>query len=382
MFFFNVLLTSFYLHASIANYLDGLNGTELVLTFLVHRHGDRSPLQEYQYLSDKPELLEKIVAPFGYGQLTDFGKRRAYELGKFIRSRYNNYLSPKYNHSEIYIRSTDSTRTKMTVLVAMAAVYHPDGFGWSEDINWVPVPYTTIPLRYDFLMGFNCPSFEKHFDNFANTYVPEMAKYSDVLDRLSSALKYDIIQRNPVKIFSTYDVIVSQTNIGLHPSPSIQKMMPDIKEAADKAFDLLFGNDTMLPLQSGLLLREFFEVTALATAGKSTQKVRIYSAHDNNVYAFAAISKAIPRQGIPPYAALFALELRRVMETGNYVVLPIYVKSPGEQVQYLEIEGCGGPLCDLKKFYAITSPYLLDVNEWKKRCNYDENATYDTQRYD
>ncbi|CAK1588923.1 unnamed protein product [Parnassius mnemosyne] len=133
---------------------------------------------------------------------------------------------------------------------------------------------------------------------------------------------------------------------------------------------------------TGLLLREFFEVSASAAAGEPIHKVRIYSAHDNNVYAFAAISKAIPRQGIPPYAALFALELRRVVETGRYVVMPIYVKSPGEQVQYLEIQGCGGPLCDLKNFYAITSPYLLGVDEWKERCNYDENATFDSQIYD
>ncbi|CAK1588916.1 unnamed protein product [Parnassius mnemosyne] len=381
MILFNVLLISFYLHASLARNLDGLNGTELVFTFLVHRHGDRTPVQEYLYLSDKPELLQKITEPLGYGQLTDLGKRRAYELGKFIRNRYSDYLSPKYNQSEIYIRSTDSTRAKMTVLVAMAAVYRPDGHGWIEDINWVPVPYTTVPLRYDFLMGFNCPRFDEYKKKLLTTYIPEMAKYNDVLDRLSSVLKNDI-RSTPVKIFYAYDLFISQTHMGIPVEPSIEKMMPDIKEAADKAFDILFANDTLLPLKAGLLLNEFFEVSASAVAGEPTQKVRIYSAHDNNVYAFEAISKAIPRQGVPPYAGLFALELRRVVKTGRYVVLPIYVKSPGEQVQYLEIKGCGGPLCDLKKFYDITSPYLLDVDEWKKRCNYDENATFNSEGFD
>ncbi|CAG5016983.1 unnamed protein product [Parnassius apollo] len=382
MLLLNVVLISFYLYASLASSLDVLNGTELVFTFLVHRHGDRTPVQEYQYLSDRPELLDKIIAPLGYGQLTDLGKRRAYELGKFIRSRYNNYLSPKYNHSEIYIRSTDSIRAKMTVLVAMAAVYRPDGRGWSEDINWVPVPYTTVPLRYDFLMGFNCPKLDEYHKILVNTYVPEMAKYSDVLDRLSTALKQDILKSNPVKIFYAYDLFVSQTNMGISVKPSIQTMMPDIKEAADKAFDILNANDTMLPLQAGLLLKEFFEVSASAAAGEPTQTVRIYSAHDHNVYAFAAISKAVPTQGIPPYAGLFALELRRMVETGRYVVLPIYVRSPGEQVQYLEIQGCDGPLCDLKKFYAITSPYLLEVDEWKEKCNYDEDATFNSEGFD
>ncbi|CAK1588915.1 unnamed protein product [Parnassius mnemosyne] len=231
-------------------------------------------------------------------------------------------------------------------------------------------------------MGFNCPRLEEHYKELTNTYIPEMVKYSDVLHRLSSELKNDIIKNNPVKIFYAYDGFISQINMGLPVKPSIQKMIPDIKKAAEEAFDIFIANDTTLPLQAGLLLKEFFEVSASAVAGVPTQKVRIYSAHGYNVYAFKAISKAIPRQGVPLYAGLFALELRRVVETGRYVVLPIYVKAPGEQVQYLEIQGCGKPLCDLEKFYAITSPYVLNVDEWKKRCNYDENTIFDTESYD
>lgn len=37
----------------------------------------------------------------------------------------------------------------MTVLSAMAAVYPPGEDNWSNDINWTPVPYTTIRAKYD-----------------------------------------------------------------------------------------------------------------------------------------------------------------------------------------------------------------------------------------
>lgn len=77
-------------------------------------------------------------------------------MGKFIRRRYDLLLSPKYNTSEIYIRSTDSTRAKMSVLLAMAAVYPAVDSNWSsEDINWDPVPYTTVSAKYDFVSIFD-----------------------------------------------------------------------------------------------------------------------------------------------------------------------------------------------------------------------------------
>ncbi|KPJ21161.1 hypothetical protein RR48_00225 [Papilio machaon] len=80
--------------------------------------------------------------------------------------------------------------------------------------------------------------------------VPEMQKHSSVIDRLSSILKIDLRSR-PVQIYFAYDVFVSQISMGLPVKPSIQEMMPEIKMAADTAFDLLFGNQTMLPLQAG-----------------------------------------------------------------------------------------------------------------------------------
>ncbi|KPJ12419.1 Testicular acid phosphatase-like [Papilio machaon] len=326
---------------------DILLGTDLVLTFLVHRHGDRTPVPQYVNFSDQREQLEELTKPIGFGQLTDAGKRRAYELGNFIRTRYGEFLSPQYNRSEIYLRSTDSTRAKMTILVEMAGAYTSDGHGWSENVNWVPVPYTTMPLQYDFLMGMNCPKFMDHFDKISRSRVPEMQKHSSVIDRLSSILKIDLRSR-PVQIYFAYDVFVSQSSFALP--------------------------------YSGLLLKEFFEVSFAAVAGEPSPKVRIYSGHDVNVYALEAISRVTP-QGSPLYAALFALELRKVRETGRYVVLPVYVSSPGEPVQYLQVKGCD-QLCDLNRFYEITSPDLIDVDEWKLRCNYDRNAKFNTNGFE
>ncbi|CAG4976605.1 unnamed protein product [Parnassius apollo] len=90
-----------------------------------------------------------------------------------------------------------------------------------------------------------------------------------------------------------------------------------------------------------------------------------------------AVSRVRPKQGVPPYNAVFALELRRVVKTGQFVVLPVYVSSPGEAIQYLKIEGCGSELCDVDQFRKITAPYTLDVKEWRIKCNFDEYIEID-----
>lgn len=86
------------------------------------------------------------------------GKRRGYQLGKFIRQRYGsqglNLISSLYIHDEILVRSTDKDRTKMMSLVAMAAVYPPElEQQWDEGIGkiWQPVPYTAAPLKEDYV---------------------------------------------------------------------------------------------------------------------------------------------------------------------------------------------------------------------------------------
>lgn len=86
------------------------------------------------------------------------GKRRGYQLGKFIRYHYGSeglgLISNLYIHDEILVRSTDKDRTKMTAQVAMAAVYPPElEQQWDGAVGriWQPVPYSAVPLKEDYV---------------------------------------------------------------------------------------------------------------------------------------------------------------------------------------------------------------------------------------
>ncbi|XP_053616615.1 prostatic acid phosphatase-like isoform X2 [Plodia interpunctella] len=343
---------------------------------MVHRHGDRTPLESTISFSTDPETLEELSSQYGYGQLTIAGKKRSYELGKFIRRRYYELLSPKYNRSEIYIRSTDVTRSKMTILTALAAIYPPIGERWHTEIAWEPVPYTTVPVKYDFNTAMvNCPKFMTAYYALYTSSAPEVtARFSGVLNILTSELGINITNL-PALVYPIYDVFVSQLSLGLELGPKLDAILDDIGDAADECIGLTFGVNEYIHLQAGVLLEEFYTYAELAMSGEDTPKLRIYSAHDFNVYSLEAVTK-VNRQGVPKYAAAYALELRKITSTGDYVVLPVYLPSPGEDVVYLQVEGCD-LLCEYDRFVELTEGNALDISLWRDECGFSEDLEVD-----
>ena len=60
---------------------------------LLYRHGDRTPIKPY---STDP-YKDAAHWPVGFGQLTSRGKMQQYELGQWIRARYEGFLSSNYS---------------------------------------------------------------------------------------------------------------------------------------------------------------------------------------------------------------------------------------------------------------------------------------------
>ncbi|CAG9782455.1 unnamed protein product [Diatraea saccharalis] len=353
-----------------------LKDTELIFTFLVHRHGDRTPVLSSLVLSNDPTKLSELSAPYGYGQLTNIGKQRAYELGQTIKSRYSELISEKYNRSEVFVRTTDSTRTQMTALAELAAIYQPGKNSWSQELQWTPVPYTTVPLKYDFNAAFvNCPVFIDGYQASFYKPVPAMKKFKDVLKVVSKHVSVDL-NAYPALTYAVYDLFVSQLSLGLPLVPEIQKVLPKIEEAAGIAMDAVYGNENYVPLQAGVFLNEFFTTVDKVIAGNDTRRFRIYSAHDFNVFSFESVTKITNKQGYPKYASAYSLEVRRNVKNGKYVVLPVYLPEPGAAVKYLKIKGCS-QLCDLEKFRQITASNVLDEDTWRSKCGFSNDMYID-----
>lgn len=88
------------------------------------------------------------------------GKRQQYELGQFLRRRYEGYISSKYSPSELYVTSSDMDRTIMSLESNLAGLYPPTR-PWNPEIEWQPIPLRTLPWKEDKYIHNNvrCPKY-------------------------------------------------------------------------------------------------------------------------------------------------------------------------------------------------------------------------------
>ncbi|KAI5646284.1 histidine phosphatase superfamily (branch 2) domain-containing protein [Phthorimaea operculella] len=347
---------------------DAEQGTELLFALMVHRHGDRTPEKANMLptLNLDNEEVHALINQWGYGQLTDKGKRSAYRLGEFIRRRYDDLIAPKYNDSEIYIRAGDITRTKMTALTALSAIFPPVGENWSEDINWTPVPYTTLPVESDYVLepGNSCPGYGKVM--FASEEPPVLPGFEDVLFKLADILgNNDVL--TPEQVFMAWSDLAAVVSMGYDLGEELTDLYPELLPAFDASWAYVYHGDEVITMGAGVLLDEFFVYADKIINGEQTQTMRVYSAHDANVYPFQEATKVTP-QGRPLYASLYSLELRRVVATGEYVVLPVYLSDPNEGTEkLLQVSGCD-LLCNYDQFKNITSVYRISEDNLKQKC--------------
>ena len=134
-----------------------LSGLQLV--HLLYRHGDRTPIKPYA----TDPYKDSSHWPVGFGQLTSRGKMQQFELGQWIRKRYDGFLSSNYSEQEIVVRSTDVDRTLMSAMSNLAGLYPPAGYWqWNQDLAWQPIPVHTVPQEEDTLLSSHatCPRYK------------------------------------------------------------------------------------------------------------------------------------------------------------------------------------------------------------------------------
>ena len=76
-----------------------------------------------------------------------------YNFGRFLRERYNGFLSDVYSPKEIFVQSSDADRAIMSALSNMAGMWPPSPndpkSNWNAALPWQPVPIHTIPKSLD-----------------------------------------------------------------------------------------------------------------------------------------------------------------------------------------------------------------------------------------
>lgn len=97
---------------------------------------------------------ERIYWPDGFAQLTNVGKQSQYNLGLFLKRRYEYLLGGRFEPEKISVLSSDFDRTINSANLVLSAMFPPiEHQVWNENLPWQPIPVHTIPNDMDYLIS-------------------------------------------------------------------------------------------------------------------------------------------------------------------------------------------------------------------------------------
>lgn len=119
------------------------------------------------------------------------GKRRHFELGKYLRKRYYNLLGDgKYSADKVYVRSSDYDRTITSASANLAGWFPPENDqNFTDELQWIPILIHTIPLKYDHIIGLErpCAKYDKTLHALFES--PEFLAAQHKVDRYIQLIK-------------------------------------------------------------------------------------------------------------------------------------------------------------------------------------------------
>ncbi|XP_054163810.1 prostatic acid phosphatase-like [Oppia nitens] len=243
----------------------------LRLVQLVHRHGDRNPLE----FSPNDPFKGQHFWKEGIGGLTAKGKQRMYRLGKFIRKRYHRFLGHSYSPRDVYVRSSISERCVESVQCLMSGVYPPKSsiLKWSNGSKsqlgniWQPIPVQTfIPKSEDIVLNRDkrCPIVERELQRIYNSlkvqkFVESMNDFYEYLSPIVGH-KIDCIKKAKT-LHSTLDIEINSGFYWTHiwTKGEEQRVVRQLYESHLMSYRLVGDSPLILRLRAGGLIKELMK---------------------------------------------------------------------------------------------------------------------------
>ncbi|XP_063242922.1 testicular acid phosphatase homolog [Bacillus rossius redtenbacheri] len=344
--------------------------TTLQVVCVVFRHGDRTPTETYPTDPYKNKNWQD-----GWGMLTAEGKRQMYTLGKYLRQRYDTFVSRLYSPGETWMESSANDRCLMSAQVLLAGLYPPTGHQvWNDELPWQPIPVHSTPRALDKLIVMKkpCPRYE-----WEKTKAYQTREIKQIDEE--NADLYSYLTQNTGKNISTildvellFNTLEIEEKNGLALPEWTKSVYPDrMKTLAAKSLAIFTHTPEMKKLYGGPLVKLITQQlsskrsTALATAaGAPGRKLFLYSAHDVTLVSawrtlgFAELLK-------PDYGAALMFEMH-IVESKRFEVKLFYLNNTWlQRPRQLEVPNCGKP-CSLDKFVDLMTPVLPD--DWETEC--------------
>lgn len=355
----SLLLLSAYVCLSAA---DAAGNSTLQLVQVLFRHGARTPVIVCPTDPHTDFWLDE-----GLGQLTNQGKRMQYELGQFLRKRYDGFLSAKYHENYTFVRSSDVDRTLMSAQANLAGLFPPQGRDlWNPDLHWQPIPVHTIPITDDLLLNFltACPRYALELKRVMATTPLRLVEQQNepLYEYISQHCGAPITGLESAMLLYDLLLIESSRNMTLPAwataslAPYNATVFPDVLKPLNAlAFDLLNYDAALRRLGGGALLADMTGHLAQKVAGSlapPNRELFMYSGHDSDVAALLGALGAY--NGIaPPLASCVILELHRDA-AGTFFVQLFYRNDTTVEPFPLRLPNCTAQ-CPWEAFRDLTA---------------------------
>ncbi|XP_012259855.2 venom acid phosphatase Acph-1-like [Athalia rosae] len=326
----------------------------LELVSVLFRHGDRTPVNTGVETYPEDPYLNSEFFPDGPGALINTGKKRQFEFGKALRSRYDEFLGPFYYPKMLEARSTDFDRTKMSLQLVLNGVFPPaPRQQWKDGADWQPIPTKYSREYEDFLRSDSCPKYLAETKRFANT--PEMqaklAEFNDLMKWLE--IKTGKAFEDARSLHEIYTTLTTQNSMGLALPEWVNETILNrrLYDGDVLHYEILNGNVELRRLFGGALLRKIIDNGLKHRNGtlEKGKKLYLYSAHDTTMAGFMW-TLGIWESRLPEFSSGVIIELLK--KGVEYFVKVIYYQGIPSEFVEMQIPGCAR-LCPFEEFINL-----------------------------
>ncbi|XP_026478422.1 uncharacterized protein LOC113384869 [Ctenocephalides felis] len=322
-------------------------------------------------------------------ELTNDGKKEAFELGQLLDKVYRGQLKiKKWDSNENYWPvATNTKRTKTATLIIGAGLENnrTKAFGqWSEE-QLKSTHFDAMPGFLRFLNPSECPAYFREFGQQAPNVKKITDKYQDTINAINS--KYESIgTAKPENVWLAYETFKRMKHQKKSDMQWLNStIMENLKQFSSQyILTAVTSTEKLRKLAGGLILKDLLNDMDELTSGRAQPHAP--GKLDNKMNIFV-----VPQALLIAQMAVFTPKGTKISnqdvtasnfypDDGSYVVIELYKNNQSWKVQIkykndknsgwkpLKVNGCNDSKCPYNTFKNAVKKYIIDEGKHKQLC--------------